>query len=116
MCGIIHEDQYVDYIISPDRIKSGSTTTVVRPQWIDSLVYEGLCCLPRDYMILHSCTRAASDTRKSGRAPQPFREYLEAYAERQRERLAELIHANWTSRAISEELHLSLTTVTKTKR
>jgi hypothetical protein len=48
MCDIIREDQYVDYIISPDRIKHSSTATVVRPQWIDSVVYEGLCGLPPD--------------------------------------------------------------------
>jgi transposase len=67
-------------------------------------------------MILHSCARAVSDTRKIERAPQRSREYLEIYAERQRERLAELIRANCASRAISEELHLSLTTVTKAKK
>jgi hypothetical protein len=55
MCGIIREGQYVDYIISPDRIKPSSIAMVVRPQWIDILIYEGLCGLPPDYMI---CTVA----------------------------------------------------------
>jgi hypothetical protein len=116
MCGSIREDQYVDYIISPDRIKPDSTATVVRLQWIDSMTDEGLCGLLPDYMILHSCARAVSDTRKIEHAPQRSREYLEAYAERQRERLTELIRANWTSGAISEELHLSPTTVAEAKR
>jgi hypothetical protein len=87
MCGIIREDQYVDCVISPDRIKPGSTATVVRLQWIDSLLCESLCGLQPDYTILHSCDGPASDTRKIKRAPQRSRECLEAYAERQRELL-----------------------------
>jgi hypothetical protein len=114
-CGIIREDQYVGYIVSLHRIKPSSTATVGRPQWIDSLVYEEVCGLPPDYMIFRGCARVASDTPKIERAPQRSRECLEAYVQRQMERLADLIRANWTSRVISEELHLSLATVTEAK-